>query len=57
MKKIKVITLLAVATLVTLSFTLVSVRNSEPKPEPAATSKTASVENEPIGGFVSEDKF
>jgi hypothetical protein len=55
--KTKSIILLAVSAIVTLSFTLVSVRNSESKLEPAAVTKSASVQNEPIGGFVSEDKF
>lgn len=48
--KTKTLILLAIVAVATLSFTFASKR-SEPKVETATTS------NEPIGGFVSEDKF
>lgn len=48
--KTKTFILLAIVAVVTLSFTFASKR-SELKAEAATTS------NEPIGGFVSEDKF
>ncbi|QOI97782.1 MAG: hypothetical protein HRU69_09895 [Flammeovirgaceae bacterium] len=55
--KTKIITLLAVATLVTLSFTLISVRHTGNKTETAPAAEQAAVQNEPIGGFVAEDKY
>ncbi len=54
--KTKIITLLAVSALVTLSFTIISVKQAETKTEPAGATNS-SVQNEPIGGFASEDKY
>lgn len=55
--KTKVIVLLAVSAIVTLSFTFASATKPEPdkKAESVTTEKQAN--SEPAGGFVSEDKF
>ncbi|MCK6617705.1 MAG: hypothetical protein L6Q51_08670 [Cyclobacteriaceae bacterium] len=55
--KTKIIALLAVVTLITLSFTLISVRHSGGKVEATPVAEQAAVQNEPIGGFVAEDKY
>jgi|JI102314DRNA_FD_contig_51_2898384_length_579_multi_3_in_0_out_0_2 hypothetical protein len=50
--KTKVIVLLAVSAIVTLSFTFASVEKSATKEVPSAKSDDA-----PAGGFATEDKF
>jgi hypothetical protein len=55
--KTKIVTLLAVVTAATLSFTLISVRHTEGKAEAAKVTEPSVVQNEPVGGFVAEDKF
>jgi len=51
--KTKIIIFLAVSAVLTLSFTFASVKIS---PEVKKT-ETNQTQNEPVGGFVSEDKF
>ena len=53
--KAKVITLIAVVAILATSFAFTSAHKAVKKTE--KISKQASNENEPIGGFVSEDKF
>ena len=55
--KSKIITLLGVATIVTLSFSLVSVRHTGNKVEGTSAAKQSPVQNEPTGGFIAEDKY
>mgnify|MGYP003482951141 CR=1 FL=1 len=50
--KNKIILLIALTTIVTLSFTFASVKKTEVK-----ETTTQQTQNEPVGGFVSEDKF
>ncbi len=52
--KTKLIILIASAAIVTLSFSFASANRSAQKVENAAPSQ--SVDHEPIGGFLSEDK-
>lgn len=53
--KTKIIIFLAISAVVTLSFTFSTVNNTSKKSKEAVTEKQVS--NEPVGGFVSEDKF
>jgi hypothetical protein len=56
--KSKILILLGVVTLLTLSFTLVSIHSSEPVQESQAEVVPATtVNSEPAGGFVSEDRY
>jgi len=56
--KVKVLTGLGVAALLALSFTLVSITPSETVVEQSVKSTPeATSNNEPIGGFVFEDRF
>lgn len=54
--KTKITLLLLVSAIVTLSFTFASVNKAENKSKEVVTEKQAN-NNEPAGGFVSEDKF
>lgn len=51
--KSKILILIAVCGIITLSFTFTSIKKSESKVNP----QTSSNENKPSGGFASEDKF
>jgi hypothetical protein len=51
--KAKLLTLIAITALVTLSFTFASVKES---PKKSKTQRANSNGNEPIGGFVFEEK-
>lgn len=53
--KTKTIILLAISAVALFSFTFASVKESANKPVQEPVSQAQS--NEPIGGFVSEDKF
>jgi len=53
--KTKVVIFLAVSAIVTLSFTFASVHKADKKSKEVVAEKQVS--NEPVGGFVSEDKF
>lgn len=53
--KTKVIIFLAISAVVTLSFTFSSVNNTNKKSKAVVAEKQ--INNEPTGGFVSEDKF
>jgi hypothetical protein len=51
--KTKVIILLVISAVITLSFTVVSVNNKESNAENVVKMPTS----EPVGGFISEDKL
>jgi len=53
--KTKIIFFLAITAIITLSFTFASVHKADKKSKEVVAEKQVS--NEPIGGFVSEDKF
>jgi hypothetical protein len=53
--KTKVIILIGITALVTLSFTFTNIGKSEQKVE--KNTQAASLDQEPVGGFVSEDQF
>ncbi len=53
--KTKVVIFLAVSAILTLSFTFSSVNKADKKAKEVVAEKQ--VNNEPVGGFVSEDKF
>jgi hypothetical protein len=53
--KVKFIIFLAITALVTLSFTFTNIGKSKQKVDKEATA--SSLNEEPAGGFVSEDKF
>lgn len=53
--KLRTLFFVALAAIATLSFTFVSVNKSETKP--VVDNSISSSNNEPAGGFVSEDKF
>jgi hypothetical protein len=49
--KTKTILLLVICAIITLSFTVVSVKNHQ------KTTEVANTSNEPVGGFVAEEKL
>lgn len=51
--KSKILILIGITAVATLSFTFVSVKKTEPKAEPVI--ETQEQHSEPIGGFASED--
>ncbi len=56
--KSRILLVLGIVTLTTLSFTLVSIHTAEPLPEKTTEVTPATTMNtEPSGGFVSEDRY
>jgi hypothetical protein len=56
--KSRLLILLGVTMLITLSFTLVSIHNSETTEQKQEVSAPVTASSsEPVGGFVSEDRF
>jgi hypothetical protein len=56
--KTRLLILIGVTMMVTLSFTLVSINNVERTTEKQeVTAPVSTTSNEPAGGFVSEDRF
>lgn len=55
--KTRIIVFLGISAIATLSFTFVSVTKEEKAKVSETTSVVQSHNNEPIGGFLSEDKF
>jgi hypothetical protein len=55
--KTRIIILLAISAIATLSFTFKAGTKSTGKPTKQTAQQTKTESNEPLGGFVSEDKF